>query len=65
MSWALLGFGLGAATLTIPAVRPVRVWLLLFPAFVVGLVAAELPGWCLAVTAAGAAALVGVGALAG
>ena len=65
MSWALLGFGLGAATLTIPAVRPVRVWLLLFPAFVVSLVAAEVPGWCLAVTAAGAAALVGVGALAG
>jgi acetyl esterase/lipase len=65
MSWALLGFGLGAATLTIPAVRPVRVWLLVFPAFVVSLVAAELPGWCLAVTAAGAVALVGVGALAG
>jgi acetyl esterase/lipase len=65
MSWALLGFGLGAATLTIPAVRPVRVWLLLFPAFVVSLVAAEVPGWCLAVAAAGAAALVGVGALAG
>ena len=65
MSWALLGFGLGAATLTIPAVRPVRVWLLLFPAFVVSLVAAEVPGWCLGVTAAGAAALVGVGALAG
>jgi acetyl esterase/lipase len=65
MSWALLGFGLSAATLTIPAVRPVRVWLLLFPAFVVSLVAAEVPGWCLAVTAAGAAALVGLGALAG
>jgi acetyl esterase/lipase len=65
MSWALLGFGLSAATLTTPAVRPVRVWLLLFPAFVVSLVAAEVPGWCLAVTAAGAAALVGLGALAG
>jgi acetyl esterase/lipase len=65
MSWALLGFGLGAATLTIPAVRPVRVWLVLFPAFVVSLVTAELPGWCLAVTVAGAGALAGWGGLAG
>jgi acetyl esterase/lipase len=65
MSWALLGFGLGAAALTTPTVRPVRVWLLLFPAFVISLVAAELPGWCLAVTVAGVGTLVGAGALTG
>ena len=62
MSWVLLGFGCGAAALTVPAVRPVRIWLLLFPAFLVSLVVGELPGWGLAVTVGGAAALVGLGA---
>jgi acetyl esterase/lipase len=65
MSWALLGAGIAAAALTLPAVRPVRVWLLLFPAFLASLVGAELPGWCLAVTTVVVAVLVAAGGLAG
>ncbi|HSO96075.1 MAG TPA: hypothetical protein VLV81_08535, partial [Acidimicrobiia bacterium] len=61
MSWALLGFGCVAAVLTVPAARPVRIWLLVFPAFLVSLVVAELPGWGLAVTAGGVVALVTLG----
>ena len=65
MSWALLGFGLAAAAATVPAVLPVRVWLVLFPAFVLSLVTGELPGWCLAVTVAGTGTLAAWGGLAG
>lgn len=65
MSWALLGFGSAAAALTVPAVRPVRVWLLVFPAFLNSLVMAELPGWGLVIAVGGAAGLVALGGASG
>jgi acetyl esterase/lipase len=47
MSWALFALGASLCVLTIPALVPVRHWLVLFPAFVVSWIGTGLAGWWL------------------
>ncbi len=63
MDWALLALGAVAVLLAADALHPPRVWLILFPAFLVGLAVCEGAGWALAMLIAAVATLASMGAL--
>ena len=63
MTWALLAMGLVLALLTVPALVPLRHWLVLFPAFFVAWLGSGLAGWWLLLAPAALAALAASGGL--